>query len=123
MKNNESPAPTINGQTSSVHDTDKEGFIECLDKLKASPFNDCQYQLDLMNLCGAIVTIADDLCGTMQTIKEYPGTLNVELIQKRLFQICTISDVINDKINTADFDNLQELIYFYKKQVNETKEK
>jgi len=98
----------------------QEEVIRCLSELKNSPFGEGQYQLDLINLCGSIVVIANDSCRTLDTLRETGTDFKyIESIQDRLFQICTISDVIKEKINTDDFTHLQDLIYFYNKQIKE----
>jgi len=108
------------GQTSLVRDTESK-IIECLEKLKDSPLKDENFRNDLMNLCGAIVSIIEHLSYMIDTPTGgdvcYVG---VEYIKKRLFQIYTLSDVIKEKINTDDFVEIDNLLYYYRKQKDKT---
>jgi len=85
-----------------------------LEKLKNSPFADEQHKLNLINFCGAIVTIASDLAESIEC--ELKNDMSkVDILHSKLWQICSISDVLKEKINTDDFTHLQDLIYFYNK--------
>lgn len=100
----------------------KEDLKTCLDSLKNSPIvSTDRYHIQLSNLCDTIRALIIDTGGEIESINKAikSGNVNLairqaEIVQERLFQIDTISEVIKEKVSDSDYVQLEDLFYHYK---------
>ena len=91
-----------------------------LDALKNSPVVGDDYSNTTENLCEAINTIANDICGLIEDVKvsleknERPTLHFLEWSMKRLWQTQSISEAIIGRLRHDDFFEIDNLLYYYK---------
>jgi len=99
-------------------------LFEILENLQDSPVFDEEYYSTTENLCNAVSTIAGDISRLASEIEDHREKTGVVLthffdwINKRAWQIQSISEIIAERTYHEDFTEISNLLHFYK----ETKE-
>lgn len=90
----------------------QEEVKNLLSKLQGSPIMEDWYYLRMINLCGAIKTIADSISGDVQTVggnsKEDQKT-GLERIDNKVYQIYYIADALSDYTHSDNWNHLLNL--------------
>ena len=102
-------------------DHNKE-LLDRLEKLKDSPITSIEhYHVHLSNLCETIKSLSSSAGWTIGQINDAikKNELHLRLhyiedIQKKFWLIMTVADVINEKIMSDDYVDLENLFYHYK---------
>ena len=97
-------------------------LLDCLEKLKGSPIVSSEhYHVHLSNLCETIKSLSSSAGWTIEqlndAIKKNELHLRlhyIEEIQKRFWLISTMADVINEKVMSNDYIDLESLFFHYK---------
>ena len=97
-----------------------EKVLELLEELKDSPISNEDYFLTTMNLCGAVHTIADSISDLVSTLEDHRKKTGVVLehffdwIRERTWQIQSISEAIEGRLQNGDFAKFTDLVFHYK---------
>ena len=107
-------------QTASTGKEEIKGYFE---KLKESPVVSSEhYYVHLSNLCETIKSLSSSAGWTIEQLNDAikKNELHLRLhyiedIQKKFWLIMTVADVINEKIMSDDYSDLEDLFYHYGK--------
>lgn len=96
-----------------------DGFFNALEKLAKSQIVQDEHTEQINNLCGAIDTIADDICGDIDLIETINGNngsikeFHTERITTKAWQIGSISEVISEKMFEDGYAEAGNLCHYY----------
>lgn len=107
--------------------TNFEELIKYMDKLKDSPVVNAEYySVHLSNLCDAIKQISDDAGRGIESINKSieDNTIHqrmhlIEQIQNRFWIIGSMAEVIQEKVLSNDYVDLDNLFYHYREHQKE----